>query len=127
VTAFDGLLLSKWYAPKVMNYMFTVIMHDSSTLIRRRIARGLCESLALLFSVGEIKSISKDGESLLIEEDSTAPDRSLEARRSDPKAMVKSLQKDKEIGKNEVLREGIMPVLLYVSNLVLNFLRLSCV
>jgi transcription initiation factor TFIID subunit 2 len=112
VTAFDGLLLSKWYVPKVMNYMFTVVMHDSSTFIRRRVARGMCESLALLFSVGEIKSVSKEGESLLIEEDSAAPDRSIDARRSDPKAMVKSLQKDKEIGKNEVLRDGIMPILL---------------
>ena len=93
-----------------MNYMFTVIMHDSSTLIRRRVARGLCESLALMFSVGEIKSISKEGESLLIEEDSPSMDR--EAKRNDPKSMVKSLQKDAEIGKNKVLREGLMPVFL---------------
>jgi transcription initiation factor TFIID subunit 2 len=95
-----------------MNYMFAVIMHDPSTLIRRRVARGLCESLAMMFSVGEIKGVSKEGESLLIEEDTNAPDRSLEARRSDPKVMVKSLQKDKEIGKNEVLRGGLMPILL---------------
>ena len=112
MTAFDGLLLSKWYVPTVMNYMFTVAMHDSSTLIRRRVARGMCESVALLFSVGEIKSVSKEGESLLIEEDSATPDKSLDTRRSDPKSMVKSLQKDREIGKNEILREGIIPILL---------------
>jgi transcription initiation factor TFIID subunit 2 len=95
-----------------MNYMFTVVVHDSSTYIRRRIARGLCESLALLYSIGEIRSVSKEGESLLIEEDSSIPDKSLEARRNDPRAMIKSFQKDKEIGRNEILRENIMTILL---------------
>lgn len=86
-------------------------MHDPSILIRRRVARGMCESLALLFAIGEIKSLSGQEDSLLVEEDSAAPDRTIEAR-SDPKAMYKSFQKDKEIGKNEVLRQAIMPILL---------------
>jgi len=112
MAAFDGLLLSKWYAPKVLKYIFSVMMNDSSARIRRNVARSICESLALLFTIGEIKTVAKDGDSLLIEEDGAAPERSQDARKQDPDQMLKSLKKDKEIGRNEVLRELIMPLLL---------------
>jgi transcription initiation factor TFIID subunit 2 len=118
--AFDGLLLGKWYAPKILKYLFAVMMHDPSPIIRRHVARGMCESLSVLYAVGEIKSISKDGETVLIEEDGGAPEKTLEARKNDPESFQKSLRKDKEIGKNESLRESIMPLLLLVLYLILD-------
>lgn len=96
-----------------MKYLFTVMSYDSSRLIRRHIARGMCESLAIQYSIGEIKSaLSKDGESLLIEEDGNGGEKSKEARKTDPELMFRSLRRDREIGKNDVIRECLVPLLL---------------
>ncbi|KZS93535.1 hypothetical protein SISNIDRAFT_441399 [Sistotremastrum niveocremeum HHB9708] len=113
IVAFDGLLLSNWFTPKIMKYLFTVMSYDSSRIIRRHIARGMCESLAIQYSIGEIKSaLSKDGESLLIEEDGNGGEKSKEARKTDPELMFRSLRRDREIGKNDVIRECLVPLLL---------------
>ncbi|KAH7886186.1 hypothetical protein F5I97DRAFT_2026435 [Phlebopus sp. FC_14] len=89
IAAFDGLFMSRWYTPAIMRY-----------------------SLALLVSMGEMKSSMKDSESLLIEEDGSLPERAKEAKKSDVDMMIKVLRKDREIGKNEVLREFLMPIAL---------------
>ena len=72
----------RWYIPKIMAYVFSVIANDSSRIVRRHVARNACESLALLASVGEIKSSSKGGENILKEEDSSIPDKMKEAKKS---------------------------------------------
>ena len=87
------------------------MIHDPSRQIRRHIARNMCESLAILYSIGDIKSVAKE-ESVLIEEDGSTPEKNREPRKTDPELMYKSLRRDKDIGKNEVLRESIMPILL---------------
>jgi transcription initiation factor TFIID subunit 2 len=65
--------------------------------------------------MGEMKSSLKENESLLIEEDGTAPEKAKESKKSEMDAMIKVLRKDREVGKNEVLREFLMPIALYVS------------
>jgi transcription initiation factor TFIID subunit 2 len=66
-------------------------------------------------SMGEMKTSIKESESLLIEEDGSVPEKVKDAgKRSEVDAMIKVLRKDREVGKNEVLREFLMPILLYV-------------
>ena len=64
--------------------------------------------------MGEMKSSSKETESLLIEEDGTAPEKTKELKKSEMDAMIKVLRKDREVGKNEALREFLMPIILWV-------------
>jgi transcription initiation factor TFIID subunit 2 len=110
LAAFDGLFVTRWYTPAIMNYILSVMEHDPSRVVRRYVARNACLSLALLVQMGEMKSYSKDTESLLIEEDGSIPDRSREAKKSEMEAMIKVLRKDREVGKNSDLREFILPI-----------------
>ncbi|KAJ6541894.1 hypothetical protein B0H19DRAFT_1175115 [Mycena capillaripes] len=112
IAAFDGLFMTKWYTPPIMNYVLAVMAHDPSRTIRRHVARNACHSLALLVQMGEMKLNSKDPESLLIEEDGSIPDKNKESRKSEMDAMIKALRKDKEVGKNEIFRELMMPLAL---------------
>lgn len=112
IAAFDGLFLSKWYTPAMMQYILAVMANDSSRTVRRHVARSACYSLAILFQTGELKSGSKDSDPLLIEEDGSRPEQAKEFRKSEVEAMIKVLRKDKEIGKNEVLRKYLMPIAL---------------
>ena len=112
LAGFDGLFLTKWYTPKIMNYVFAVIANDSSRVVRRHVARNVCESLALLATIGEIKAPMKEAESLLIEEDGTAPDKTKENKKSETDLMIRALRKDREVGKNEILRKCAMPIIL---------------
>lgn len=98
-----------------MRYVLAVMANDPSRVIRRHVARNACQSLALLMSMGEMKTSIKESESLLIEEDGSVPEKVKDAgKRSEVDAMIKVLRKDREVGKNEVLREFLMPILLYV-------------
>ncbi|KAF5352665.1 hypothetical protein D9756_005839 [Leucocoprinus leucothites] len=112
LAAFDGLLLTKWYTPVVMRYILSVIANDSSRVVRRHVARNACHSLALLVQMGEMKTGLKDSESLLIEEDGNAPEKAKESKKSELDVMIKVLRKDREVGKNEALREFLMPIAL---------------
>ncbi|KAG2155663.1 TATA-binding protein associated factor Taf2 [Suillus clintonianus] len=112
LAAFDGLFMSKWYTPAIMRYVLAVMANDPSRVVRRHVARSACQSLALLVSMGEMKNSIKDTESLLIEEDGSLPEKSKEAKKSEVDMMIKVLRKDREIGKNEVLREFLMSIAL---------------
>ncbi|KAJ3571564.1 hypothetical protein NP233_g3673 [Leucocoprinus birnbaumii] len=112
LAAFDGLFLTKWYTPVMMRYILSVIANDSSRVVRRHVARNACHSLALLVQMGEMKTGLKDSESLLIEEDGNAPEKAKEAKKSELDVMIKILRKDREVGKNESLREFVMPIAL---------------
>lgn len=118
IAAFDGLFLTKWYTPQIMRYILAVMANDPSRVIRRHVARNACYSLALLVQMGDMKSTSKEVESLLIEEDGNSQEKTKESKKSEMEAMIKVLRKDREVGKNEVLREFLMPVALYFSPLV---------
>lgn len=74
----------------------------------------MCESLAIHFSTGDIKALQKEPESILIEEDVTKPDKKKESKKTDVDLMIKTLRKDKEIGRNPVLREKLTPMMLCV-------------
>lgn len=119
LAAFDGLFLTKWYTPVIMRYILSVVANDSSRVVRRHVARNACQSLALLVQMGEMKSNLKDTESLLIEEDGNAPEKARESKKSELDLMIKVLRKDREIGKNEALREFLMPIALCVSQYVI--------
>ncbi|KAF7302590.1 Bromo domain-containing protein [Mycena chlorophos] len=92
-------------------YVLTVMAYDPSRTIRH-VARSACQSLALLVQMGEMKVASKDSESLLIEEDGSVPANHSQSRKTELDAMIKALRKDKEVGKNEVFREMMMPLVL---------------
>ncbi|KAF8580130.1 hypothetical protein K439DRAFT_1648275 [Ramaria rubella] len=112
IAAFDGLLLmNHWYTPRVISYLLTVVAQDPSRNIRRHVARCMAESLAILFHIGDIKHTSRD-DPLLIEEDGNVPDIVKESKKSEAEMLVKSLRKARDIGRNEVLRHEIMPVLI---------------
>ncbi|KAF9531853.1 hypothetical protein CPB83DRAFT_785561 [Crepidotus variabilis] len=110
IAAFDGLFLTKWHSPQIMRYIFAIIAHDSSRTIRRHVARSVCYSLALLVQMGEMKASLKESESLLIEEDGNSQEKLKEAKKSEMETMIKILRKDREVGKNEVLREFLIPI-----------------
>ncbi|KIJ22155.1 hypothetical protein PAXINDRAFT_6271 [Paxillus involutus ATCC 200175] len=112
IAAFDGLFMSKWYAPAIMRYVLAVMANDPSRVVRRHVARCACQSLALLVSMGEMKNALKDSESLLIEEDGSIPPQAKETKKSEVDMMIKVLRKDREIGKNEALREFLMSIAL---------------
>ncbi|KZT27583.1 hypothetical protein NEOLEDRAFT_1130581 [Neolentinus lepideus HHB14362 ss-1] len=113
IAAFDALFLTKWYTPKVMAYILSVMAHDSCRVIRRHVAKNTVQSLALLVSMGEMKTSLKETESLLIEEDGATAEKVKEGtRKSEVDIMMKALRKDREVGKNEAIREYLMPLIL---------------
>lgn len=95
-----------------MRYILAVMAHDSSQAIRRHVARNACISLALLVQMGEMKANAKEAESLLIEEDGNSQEKIKESKKSEMDTMIKILRKDREVGKNEALREFLMPIAL---------------
>lgn len=97
-----------------MRYVLAVAAGDSSRAVRRHVARNACQSLALLVTMGELKNSAKESESLLIEEDGSAQDKTKEAKKSEVDSVVRTLRKDKEVGKNEMIREFLLPIALYV-------------
>lgn len=119
MAAFDTLFLTKWYTPKIMRYILAVMANDPSRVIRRHVARNACLSLALLVSMGEMKT-SKETDSLMIEEDGTGTEKAKENKKSDIDMMIKALRKDREIGKNDVIREYLIPIALYVTSFVVS-------
>lgn len=125
IAAFDALFLTRWYTPKIVRYILAVIANDPSRIIRRHVARNASQSLALLVTMGELKNSAKESESLLIEEDGAAQEKVKENKKSEVELLVKALRKDKEVGKNEVLREFLLPIILYVCLLHTDALRLS--
>ncbi|KAI0323074.1 hypothetical protein OF83DRAFT_1234654 [Amylostereum chailletii] len=112
IAAFDALFLTKWYTPKIMRYIFAVMANDQSRVIRRHVARSACQALALLVTMGELKNGTKDSESVLIEEDGNAPEKTRESKKSEVDVLIKTLRKDKEVGKNEIVREFLLPIAL---------------
>jgi transcription initiation factor TFIID subunit 2 len=102
-----------------MRYVLGVMANDPSRVIRRHVARSICPSLALLATLGEMRASIKESESLLIEEDGNSTEKAKEAKKSDVDMMIKVLRKDREVGKNEILREFLMPIALYVAYRIL--------
>ncbi len=101
-----------------MSYVFAVIANDPSRIVRRHVARNTFESLAILATVGEMKSTGKETESLLIEEDGTTPDsKGKDLKKGETDLMIRAIRKDKEVGKSEFLREFVAPLALYVLKL----------
>ena len=111
LAAFDYVFLGKWYTPKIMRYILSVMAGDSSRVVRRHVARSACQSLALLVSMGEMKT-PKEADSLMIEEDGTGGEKVKENKKSELDLVIKALRKDREVGKNEVIRELLMPIAL---------------
>ncbi|KAI0375461.1 hypothetical protein BV20DRAFT_960622 [Pilatotrama ljubarskyi] len=111
IAAFDYLFLGKWYVPKIMRYVLAVMTNDSSRVVRRHVARSACQSLALLVNMGEMKT-PKEADSLLIEEDGNGGEKVKENKKSEIDMMIKALRKDREVGKNEAIREFLMPIAL---------------
>jgi transcription initiation factor TFIID subunit 2 len=110
MAAFDAMFMTKWYTPKILKYILAIIANDPSRTIRRHVAVNACHSLALLVFMGEIKASAKENEALLIEEDGSVAEKAKENKKSEMEVMIKALRKDREVGKNEVLREFLLPI-----------------
>ena len=82
----------------------------------RHVASCTGESLAIQFTVGEIKVSSKELAPILVEEDATKPEKESKPKKTEVDLMIKTLRKDAEIGRNTVLRERLMPMMLSVQN-----------
>lgn len=106
--------MTKWWRiPALLEYVLSVIISDSSRVIRRHVARTATQSLAILAQMGELKNGSKDADALLIEEDGTMPEKAKEAaKKSELDQMIRALRKDKELGKSNKLRDFLMPILM---------------
>lgn len=65
--------------------------------------------------MGELKASAKETDTLLIEEDGAMADKAKEAvKKSEVDLMIKALRKDREVGKNDAMREFLMPIALLV-------------
>lgn len=111
LAAFDYLFLGKWYSPRIMQYILVVMAADPSRIVRRHVARSACQSLALLVSMGEMKT-PKESDAVMIEEDGNGAEKVKENKKSEMDLMIKALRKDREVGKNEVIRQLLMPIAL---------------
>lgn len=111
IAAFDGLLLMKWYTSKTLiRYVMAIIANDSSRVVRRHVARGLCESLGILFVIGDIPWVGAR-QDVLIEEDGSTPLAERKTpQRKELDAMSKSVRQ--AVGRALSLRECIMPIVL---------------
>ncbi|KAG9000448.1 hypothetical protein FRB94_005418 [Tulasnella sp. JGI-2019a] len=111
IAAFDGLLLMKWYTSRTLiRYVMTIIANDSSRVIRRHVARGLCESLGILFVIGDIPWVGAR-QDVLIEDDGATPLAERKTpQRKELDAMSKSVRQ--AVGRALSLRECIMPIVL---------------
>jgi transcription initiation factor TFIID subunit 2 len=116
ITAFDGLFLTKWwFHEKVIAYILSTMAQDPSRIVRRHVAMNACHSLALLFSMGELRASGKDKDTLVLEEEGNAlAEKAKDAKRTEVELMIKAFRKDKDLGKNEQFRNMLMPVLLWV-------------
>lgn len=109
--------------------------NDSSTIVKRHFAKSACYSLALLAQMGEMKDAMKDvmkdamkdAESLLFEEDGNGNEneKTKESKKSELDSWLKILRKDRGLGKNEVIREFLLPIALYVAPFLCCMLRVS--
>ncbi|KAF8899169.1 hypothetical protein BD779DRAFT_64933 [Infundibulicybe gibba] len=100
--------------PSQTRVFFPLTREGNYTQVRIAAFDGLflTKCLALLAQMGEMKSNLKETESLLIEEDGSIPEKIRESKKSEMDAMIKVLRKDREVGKNEVMREFLMPIAL---------------
>ena len=94
-----------------MRYILSVMAGDSSRVVRRHVARSACQSLALLVSMGEMKT-PKEADSLMIEEDGNGGEKVKENKKSELDLVIKALHKDREVGKNEMIQELLLPIVL---------------
>ena len=85
--------------------------HDPSRVVRRAVARWACQSLPLFHAMGELKDPVKKAKSLLVEEDGASQESKKEPKKGDD--MQRALRKNEELGKNEVFRKSVLPIVMY--------------
>lgn len=95
----------------ISRYCFAILSLDESRIVKRALARALCEGLAVGMSTGVFGVGGLRGpEALLIEEDSGQVNSAEKARDAELEAMLKTLKK--EIGRSAGVREGFLSALL---------------
>jgi len=60
--------------------------------------------------MGKLKTSVKESESLLIEEDGSAQDKTKESKKSKVDSLVRTLRKEKKAGKNEMIQKFLIPI-----------------
>ena len=110
LAGFEALFLTKWFTRKSLaRYIFAVISHDPSRIVRRFVAQAAIASLGILEAVGDIKPATKDTDkSVLIEEDGSTPQASAKGRRNEVDLALKAIRK--EAGKQKGIRDAFIPM-----------------
>ena len=116
LAAFEALFFTKWYSPIIMRYILTVMANDPSRIVRRQVARWACQSLPLFHAMGDLKDPIKKSKSLLVEEDGANQENKKEPKKADD--MHRALRKNEELGKNEVFRKFVLPIIMFVFGLL---------
>lgn len=104
--AFHYLLLFKGLQHKILSrYIFSVLKHDESRKVKRELAKGLLEAIAVAASTGEFGALTSNN--MLLEDSETAADK-LADKELD--STLKGLRR--EIGRSASVREGFLGALL---------------
>lgn len=88
-----------------------MVAKDSSRIVARHVASSMCESLAVQYIIGDIQMPVKEPAPVLIEEDAAKPEVVKEPKKSEVDLMIKTLRKDREIGRNVLFRKTLMPLM----------------
>lgn len=83
---------------EIANYLFTVAARDSSRVVRRHVARGICEALVFALTIGTIRVPPQT----IVPGEPKQPVDEIDV-------VLKTLRK--EVGKSTVMRSGLMNVI----------------
>lgn len=112
LAAFDCLLLSATPGsnPLIAAYLFQIIAHDQSRVVRRHVASGISEALILALFFGAVRGAQPVQDRTLVEADGeTAVNKPKAAKVDEVEMSLKALKK--EIGKMKEMKEGIISVI----------------
>jgi transcription initiation factor TFIID subunit 2 len=93
-------------------YILAVCANDPSRIVRREVARGIVESVAILEAVGDLRTPGKEGDKpVMIEDDmSQQPNKQKQSKRGEVENFVRTLRKG--VGCYSGIRDAVIPMLL---------------
>lgn len=105
IAAFNHILMLSGLKHRIIvRYLFAVLRSDENRAVKRALARGMCEALAIAIATGDAPGARQES---IMEEDPAAADR---ARAKEMESTLRSLRR--EIGRSAAVREGFLGALL---------------
>lgn len=111
IAAFNLLLILSGLKHRVVvRYIFAALQSDDSRLVKRSLAKALCEGIAIAIATGDVTATQRAGDAVI--EDTTAGslDAADRARDKEMDANLRSLRR--EVGRSAAVREGFLGALL---------------